>query len=77
MPTHTIRVTPASAARARVAANRSACGSTGPSPAGEAELVLEVAVRVEPLEHGVAHGPRQSLRRGKSGAPFSTASPPG
>ena len=42
------------------------------------ELVLEVAVGVEPLDHGVVHGrPVQLLRRGKRGAPFSTGRPAG
>ncbi len=70
-------------------ASRSAWGSTAaPSPLralprSNSVGLLEVAVGVEPLDHrlvtgvAVAPGGVSSLRRGKSGAPFSTGRPPG
>ena len=81
VPTQTIRVTPASEARAMVAARRVAWGPVASIRIGRVrlgELVLEVAVGVEPLDDGVVHrGPDQSLRRGKRGAPSPPAARPG
>ena len=81
VPTQTILVTPASEARAMVAGQSRGVGPRGVDAVplvGLGELVLEVAVGVEPLDDGVVHlDPGQSLRRGKRGAPFSTGRPPG
>ena len=75
MPTQTIRVTPASDARAMAPANRSAWGSTGPSPPGWPNSSWRW--QCESNHSNTASPTGQSLRRGKRGAPFSTASPPG
>ncbi len=54
VPMHTMRDTPDSLARAMVAASRVACGP-GSLGAGGGELLLEVAVGVEPLDDRVVH----------------------
>ena len=71
VPAHTSRETPASAARARVPASRSACGSTGPSPGGGSNSSWRWQCESNQARCRVGHR-GQTLRRGKSGGPFST-----
>ena len=65
VPMQTIRVMPASAARARTGSR-----SVRPGLVPREVLLLDVAVRVEPTGQG------QAFRRGKRGSPFTTAAPP-
>ena len=71
MPTHTTPLTPAAAASASTDEQLVALGPV---------VVLEVAVRVDPARRGRRRPPAtgaHSLRRGNSGAAFSTGRPPG
>ena len=80
VPMHTMRVTPASPARAMVAASRVACGPEVASAPGSVNSSWrwqwESNHSIDRVVHaGLARA--QALRRGKSGAPFVTGRPPG